>query len=104
MGKIESSVLEEMKDLEKDLKKLKKSKHLTEEQIATCSETTNKMQACKDILEVLGEIKDMETPEERWSALKESRENKGHIINIGIQINKVMNDIRDEAPQVIVQR
>ncbi len=113
LGKIESSVLEEMKDLEKDLKKLKKTKHLTEEQIATRSETTNKMQACKDILEVLGEIEDMETPEERWSALKESRENKGHIlnalfsvlgrINIGIQINKVMNDIRDEAPQIIVQ-
>lgn len=113
LGKIESSVLEEMKDLEKDLKKLKKAKHLTEEQIATRSETTNKMQACKDILEVLGEIEDMETPEERWSALKESRENKGHIlnalfselgrINIGIQINKVMKDIRDEAPQIIVQ-
>ena len=113
LGKIESSVLEEMKDLEKDLKKLKKVKCLTAGQITERAEVADKIQACKDVLEILGEIEEMETPEERWRELMSIRDNEGHFLNVWLrklaimdvssQIAAVIKDISYEAPHIMSQ-
>ena len=113
LGKIESSVLEEMKDLEKDLKKLKKVKCLTAGQITERAEVADKIQACKDVLEILGEIEEMETPEERWRELMSIRDNEGHFLNVWLrklaimdvssQIAAVIKDISYEAPHIMAQ-
>lgn len=113
LSKIESTVLEEMKDLEKSLPKARKGKHLTEKQIIERSEITDKIHACKEILEILGEIEKMETPEERWGALRDVQESNAHTLNVLFgkikkrsavaQINEVMRDIKGKAPEIIVQ-
>ena len=113
LGKIESSVLEEMKDLEKDLKKLKKVKCLTAGQITERDEVADKIQACKNVLEILGEIEEMETPEERWRELMSIRDNEGHFLNVWLrklaimdvssQISAVIKDISYEAPHIMAQ-
>ena len=113
LGKIESSVLEEMKDLEKDLKKLKKVKCLTAGQITERDEVADKIQACKNVLEILGEIEEMETPEERWRELMSIRDNEGHFLNVWLrklaimdvssQIAAVIKDISYEAPHIMAQ-
>lgn len=113
LGKIESSVLEEMKDLEKDLKKLKKVKCLTAGQITERDEVADKIQACKNVLEILGEIEEMKTPEERWRELMSIRDNEGHFLNVWLrklaimdvssQIAAVIKDISYEAPHIMAQ-
>ena len=113
LGKIESSVLEEMKELEKLLPRSKKGKRLTEEQIAVRAQITDKIQDCKDILEGLSEIEDMETPEARWHELMSIKDNEGHFLNelskklrlndVASQTEKVLESIRDKAPGIIAQ-
>ena len=113
LSKIETAVLEEMKDLEKFLPKPKKGKRLTEEQMAERSEITDKIVACKKVLEILSDIEDMETLEERWDALMNIRSDKQHSINMLIsriaiddvasQISEVLENIRNKAPEIIAQ-
>ncbi|MBP6919177.1 MAG: hypothetical protein KBB94_09700 [Legionellaceae bacterium] len=111
LGKIESSVLEEMKELEKLLPRSKKGKRLTADQIAERSQITEKIQCCKDILQVLGEIEDMENPKERYEELIRIQDDE--VLNellqtldmndMGTQVDKVLESIRDKAPGIIAQ-
>ena len=113
LSKIEATVLEEMKDLEKLLPKPKKGKRLTEEQMAERSEITDKIVACKKVLGILSDTEDMETLEERWDALMNIRSDKQHPINMLIsrlaiddvasQISEVLENIRNKAPEIIAQ-
>lgn len=113
LSKIESTVLEEMKDLQKLLPKPKKGKRLTEEQMAERFEITDKISACKKILEILGDTEAMETVEERWHALMSIRGDKQNSINMLIsrlaiddvtsQISEVLENIRNKAPEIIAQ-
>lgn len=113
LGKIESVILEEMKGLEKSLPKSKKSVRLSAEQISERSEIIDKIKACKDILEILDEIENMETPEERWRALGDIQKDRAHILNVLFnkikkrsavaQINEAVEDIRSKAPEIMAQ-
>lgn len=113
LSKIESTVLEEMKDLEKSLPKAKKGKLLTEQQISEHSKITNKIQACKSILSILDEIEDIDAPEARWHELLSVKDNEGHLLNellkklgmndVASQTEKVLESIRDKAPGIIGQ-
>lgn len=113
LSKIESTVLEEMKDLQKILPNPKKGKHLTEKQIAECFEIKDKIATCKKALEILGDAEAMETLEGRWDALMSIRSDKQHPINILIsrlaiddatsQISEVLENIRNKAPEIISQ-
>lgn len=94
LSKIESYILEKMRDLEARLPKRKKGARLNEEQAKALS----KINDCKVALENLREIEELETPEERLQALEitDFRE-------IQIRINEVKEDIRQEAPKIITQ-
>ena len=111
LGKIESSVLEEMKDLERDLKEFKK--HNGERLIVGQAEIADKIQACKDILKILSEIEDTESSEDRFRKLMRIQEDGAdglHVLfskigkrNAAAPINETMMEINAKAPQIIDQ-